>query len=345
MFEHLTRLFFLFLFLAVSHLAAAKPDGRELFGYYCSGCHGEDGLGGIGLDINKEKLARELTDDYLRKTIRNGRPGRIMPAFETLSDAQVNAIVSFIRSWVGTEPELPVKTFSGNLEQGGKLFLENCSVCHGKDGTGGMGTGVTESRKRSHKIIPPGLNNQGFLAAATDSMLAEVIKNGRLESGMPAFMQLSEQQVADLVVFIRNWQDREQKPAPLNQEPAVVVESAYGFRETINNLKETIFANNYRIFPDRELEMGFFEEDEVNHKQVTIRACNFKLLYDLLNIEPRLGVVLPCRITVVEEADGSVKMIAANMHFIARIFNNAQLTNLFTQLHETQLEIMEEANF
>ena len=78
-----------------------------------------------------------VTEDYLKKTIRMGRPGRIMPAFNKLSAAQINAIVVHMRSWtdkpvVEYDPA-PVK---GDAGHGKQLFASYCAQCHGDRGAG-----------------------------------------------------------------------------------------------------------------------------------------------------------------------------------------------------------------
>ena len=89
----------LLLLLFVSAVANAAPDGEVLYQKHCSVCHGDDGKGGVGVPLSLSSFIDAVTDDYLKITIRVGRPGRIMPSFPTLSDAQVNAIVAFMRAW------------------------------------------------------------------------------------------------------------------------------------------------------------------------------------------------------------------------------------------------------
>ncbi|MBU1722691.1 MAG: cytochrome c, partial [Gammaproteobacteria bacterium] len=75
--------------LSLMVMLAEANDGKVLFQQHCSACHGQEGKGGIGLPLSKPAVMESLTDDYIRKTIRSGRPGRIMPAFEKLENAEV----------------------------------------------------------------------------------------------------------------------------------------------------------------------------------------------------------------------------------------------------------------
>jgi mono/diheme cytochrome c family protein len=80
--------------------------GERLFGASCSGCHGTRGEGGEGPALNNPVLQQFTTDTYLAQTIARGRRGTAMrgfsepsPVSRTLSAGEIEAIVSFLRSW------------------------------------------------------------------------------------------------------------------------------------------------------------------------------------------------------------------------------------------------------
>lgn len=72
------------------------------------------------------------------------------------------------------------------------------------------------------------------------------------------------------------------------------------------------------------------------------RFCNFNELFKLLRLEPRLGAVLPCRISVIKTKGGKVLIIAGNMRFIASRFNNDQLADWAAEMDQMILEILDE---
>lgn len=76
---------------------------------------------------------------------------------------------------------------------------------------------------------------------------------------------------------------------------------------------------------------------------MTLRFCNFEQLYQMMRVEPRLGVGLPCRITVVKQDGGAVKLIAMNLRLIAQLFNKNQLLEYAAGLQAIQLEIIDDA--
>lgn len=85
------------------------------------------------------------------------------------------------------------KTYSvGLVEQGGALFRQDCSFCHGRDATGGeSGPDLTRS-----KLVAADVNGE---------KIASVVRNGRPDKGMPPFDR-SAQQIASLVAFIHTQQ-------------------------------------------------------------------------------------------------------------------------------------------
>lgn len=328
--------------------ATAKPKGAQLYGQHCAVCHGENGTGGVGVPLALPGFLSSVDDAYFRETMRLGRPGRVMPAFTRLSDAEINAIIAHIRSWQkdAAAPSFNTQPVKGDAKHGAKLFAQHCATCHGDQGQGGHGTGVTFSRPRDLPIIAPALNNPGFLGAASDNMIKTTLMKGRAGTPMVSFLEqgLSEQDIDDVVSYVRSFATPAESPqALLEAEPAMLVmESSYSLEETVAAVKRAAVGKNFRLIRDQYLEDGLYSEEELNSKQVMVYFCNFKFLYDALALDPRVGLFLPCRVTVVEQ-DGKVLVMTINPKRLSHLFNNAELERACDEMYRVYADILEEA--
>jgi len=337
----------LFFLLIASGIANAAPDGKVLFNKHCSACHGTEGKGGVGVPLSLPSFINSVSDEYLNRTIRVGRPGRIMPAFPQLSDAQVKAIVSRVRSWT----DMPMVKFdstpvTGDKKHGKELFLQRCAQCHGADGKGGKGTGVTFSRKRDLPIIAPALNNSGFLASASDMMIRNTLIHGRDGTPMVSLLKagLKERDIDDIVAYVRSFQKPEAASiSNENNDAAIIVDSPYSLEETVENLKQAIENQNFKLIRTDYMEHGFVDKGKENKKQVVLHFCNFNFLFEALSIDPRVGMFLPCRVTIVER-EGKVQMMTINPMRLSKLFNNDGLNDACKAMTETYESILEDAS-
>jgi cytochrome c oxidase cbb3-type subunit 3 len=339
---------FFVLWLAWPLTGIAAEDGARLYERHCAACHGLDGKGGVGVPLALPAFQSSVSDHYLEATIRSGRPGRVMPAFSGLSDEDVEAIVRVIRSWhEGPVPIDSAARIAGDPEHGGVLFAEHCANCHGANGQGGHGTGKTFSRPRDFPIMPPALNNPGFLAAASDAMIRETLIQGREGTPMPSFLKqgLTEEDIEDIVSFVRAFESSLPPVSKADTEAdraVLIAESPYDLKETVENVRRAIIGKNFRLIREQYLEDGLMPAGKENQNQVIVYFCNFKFLYDALALDPRVGMFLPCRVTVVEQ-EGQVKVMSANPRRVSRLFNNSELDNVCDEMYRLYTEILEEA--
>ncbi|MBL1197481.1 MAG: c-type cytochrome, partial [Chloroflexi bacterium] len=97
---------------------------------------------------------------------------------------------------------------------GRTLYSENCMMCHGEQGEG---------------VDGPPLNDKMFLNNTTDERIFSLISSGVPSSEMPAWGQpfggpLTDQQMNQLVVYIREWQEN----APDRQAEALQGDAVQG---------------------------------------------------------------------------------------------------------------------
>ena len=343
-----SRLPVLFGLLFVSLSAASAPDGAQLYARNCAACHGSDGRGGVGVPLALPSFLASVDDEFLRTTIREGRPGRVMPAFRDLSDAQVDALVAYLRRLApGTPaPRFDPTPVQGDPQRGAGLYGKHCAACHGPRGEGGHGTGVTFSRPRELPIMPPALRNRGFLRAASDQMIKATLERGRPGTPMVSFLDkgLSEQDLSDIVAYIRSWEAEldEELPRKTDERQLLIAESSYGLAETVENVKRAVTSRQFRIVRVQYLEDGLAPPEEVDKSQIIVYFCNFHQLNDALAIDPRVGLFLPCRVTVLER-EGKVYVSTLNPANLSILFNNRELYEMCAQITTLYEEILEEA--
>ena len=334
--------------LTCVQVVSAAPDGAKLYAQNCAGCHGEKGEGGIGIPLSLPSFQSSVDNDYLKKTIIHGRPGRVMPSFSYFSHEEVEAIVKHMRGWhQGKIPAFVSTRVSGNAARGEQLFGKYCSTCHGTTGEGGHGTGVTFSRPRDLPIIAPALHNPGFLAAASDALIQSTLLNGREGTPMVAASKLGlkNKDVDDIVAYVRSF---EKKPVAnsaklIKTEDAILtIESPYDLKTTVENVKKAVASSNFVFIREQALNAGLVAEGKEDDKQHIVYFCNFSFLNQALATDPRVGLFLPCRITVVEQG-GKVIMMTTNPKRLSRIFNNSELNEMCDQITKMYISVMEEA--
>jgi cytochrome c oxidase cbb3-type subunit 3 len=344
------RAYFLIGLVLLASPALAEHDGEHLYIQNCAACHGINGDGGMGVPLSLPAFLDTVSDDYLRKTIRHGRPGRVMPSFTQLDEQQVTQIIKHMRNWSSAmPPHYSTAKITGDVEHGKQLYTQHCAACHGENATGGHGTGVTMSRPRDWPVLAPALNNAGFLAAAPDEMIRQTLINGRPGTPMVSFTEqgLSLGDIDALVAYLRSLDSAAAQLATgrdsVREEPAVIIkQSPYSVQDTVNNLKDAVVGMNFRLIRVQNLDSGLVEESHENDKQVIVYSCNFNLLNEALKVDPRVGLFLPCRVTVFEH-EGEVLVAFANPKRMSEIFNNNELDSMCSDMRQVYEDMIDEA--
>lgn len=332
----------------ISHVALATPDGATLFTRHCAACHGSNGMGGVGVPLALPGLLATVDDGYLRLTIRHGRPGRVMPAFSQLTEQEITAIIQQVRSFGKSPPALPaVKPPHGDAVRGAKIFAGHCAACHGAQGEGSHGTGVTFSRPRDLPILAPALNNPGFLLAASDSLLKTTLLHGREGTPMLSFIKqgLTEADVDDVIAYVRSFaqQNHAALPPDISNEPPILMRtSRYDVAETAARVQDVMTRYNLRIIRAVPFNQGMVASKDENPEQRIIDGCDFGFLNKALAVDPRVGLFLPCRVTITRQ-QGKVVVMTINPKRLASIFNNAELNELCEEMSKLYNDLLDEA--
>jgi cytochrome c oxidase cbb3-type subunit 3 len=112
--------------------------------------------------------------------------------------------------------------------------------------------------------------------------------------------------------------------------------------ETIESIKRAVKGKNFRLIRIQTFDDGYVDKDKQDPKKTIIYFCNFQFLNHALGIDPRVGMFLPCRITVVEQ-QGKVQVMAINPLRLSKLFNNNELNKACEEMRDLYIEILEEA--
>jgi cbb3-type cytochrome c oxidase subunit III len=205
---------------AASHgrvMGAQPPDGKAVFTLNCAACHQANGKGGGPYpplagnpDVNAVDSAA------LIQTVLNGRTGPItvngeqyggnMPSWRGLSDADIAAVLTYVRSaWHNNAPAVSVDQVAAARApaamSGEALFAAHCAACHQSSGLG------TDA-------FPPLAGNSVVTAAEPGAMIAVIVDgrtgpltvNGKTYNGkMPTWKgQLSNADIASVATYVRS---------------------------------------------------------------------------------------------------------------------------------------------
>jgi cytochrome c oxidase cbb3-type subunit 3 len=119
--------------LALMQNPADIQQGKLLFEGLCSRCHGFEGAGGEGPNLNRP-LTRAQNDESLRAIIRDGIPDRGMPRVRRTTDNEQRQLIAYVRSLGRATPATGV----GDAAKGGGVYQRSgCASCHVVKGEGG----------------------------------------------------------------------------------------------------------------------------------------------------------------------------------------------------------------
>jgi cbb3-type cytochrome c oxidase subunit III len=208
------------LIVADSHrkvMGAQSPDGRAVFLLNCAACHQPNGRGGGPYPpLARNPDINAIDSANLIQTVLNGRTGPItvngtqyggnMPSWRELSDDEIAAVLTYVRStWGNSGPAVSSDQVAAARApvamSGAQLFAAKCSTCHQSSGQG------TDA-------YPP-LAGNPVVTAADPSAMIGVIANGRTGSltvngktyngQMPTWKgRLSNADIASVATYVRS---------------------------------------------------------------------------------------------------------------------------------------------
>lgn len=212
--------------------------GHFVFEKHCVTCHGKSGRGDgeMAKDVKIKPRNFRLgvfkyrstpmgflpTDDDLKRTIKNGVSGTMMPIFSTLSDSDLTAVIAYIKGlsprW--KDPNLvaeaieiqPPPTWFEDTAQavirakaGGTTFATHCANCHGKSGKGDGPASKTLMDISGKPIPPADLTNPAHHSGPTPGDLFRTIAMGLDGTPMTGNLDsLGTDKIWELIAYIQS---------------------------------------------------------------------------------------------------------------------------------------------
>jgi mono/diheme cytochrome c family protein len=89
-------------------LAIQLDEAMTLYAENCAVCHGPEGQGTPRApSLNVQSFFVDRSDQAIQQIITSGIPGTAMPTWgDRMTEAEIQAIVGFIRQWEATAPEV-----------------------------------------------------------------------------------------------------------------------------------------------------------------------------------------------------------------------------------------------
>jgi cytochrome c oxidase cbb3-type subunit 3 len=124
--------------------------------------------------------------------------------------------------------------------------------------------------------------------------------------------------------------------------PLLIVKTDKTMQQALADLKQGIADNNYVFIRQQNLDSRLTNEPAENKQVILVYFCNFSMLNRALRTDNRVGVFLPCKITLVKRND-HVEMIAVNPKMISKKLNEEKLNAICNKLTQDYRLILEDA--
>ncbi|PYY86318.1 cytochrome c [Pseudomonas sp. TKO26] len=209
--------------LSASDGSAFLAGSAPLEGWIAKNLRGDhqDGLG----SWSEEQLVQFLkTGRSDRSAVFGGMSDVVVHSMQYMSEADLTAIARYLKSLPAGDPNNPPQQYDKQVAQalwkgddskpGAAVYIDNCAACHRTDGHGYT------------RVFPALAGNPVLQSADATSLIHIVLKGGTLPAthsapstfSMPPFAwRLSDQEVADVVNFIRSsWGNQASPVTPGN---------------------------------------------------------------------------------------------------------------------------------
>jgi uncharacterized protein (DUF302 family) len=114
------------------------------------------------------------------------------------------------------------------------------------------------------------------------------------------------------------------------------------FDETLKQVTEALKAEGFGIISEIHMHEKLKEKLNVDFKKYTILgACNPAFAYKALQIEDKIGTMLPCNVLVIEQGNGKIEVAAVNPIASMTAIANPELNDVAQQVSQKMISVVE----
>jgi len=209
--------------------------GQAVYERHCSGCHGLEGNGEGPAARWLDPKPRDFTlgtfkfrttptgalptDNDLFRTITEGAHGTSMPSWRILPEIERRAVVQYLKTFsdawededyfaraiaMPAPPTLEELSDPDRIKRGRTIFTYiGCRQCHGDTGAGDGPSSAKMKDDKGYPIRPANFQRGILRGGRRPADLFRAISTGYSGTPMPGFTMLKEEQLWDLVGFLR----------------------------------------------------------------------------------------------------------------------------------------------
>ena len=116
----------------------------------------------------------------------------------------------------------------------------------------------------------------------------------------------------------------------------------YSFSQALEKVKAALSNAGFGVISEIDLKEKFREKLNMDFREYRILgACNPKMALQAIELEDKIGVLLPCNILVQEHEDGKVEVTAVNPMETMAAVDNPNLESIATDISQKLQNVIE----
>ena len=117
-----------------------------------------------------------------------------------------------------------------------------------------------------------------------------------------------------------------------------------GFDEAVDRITESLKAKGFGVLSDIDVAATLHKKLDVDfHPYRILGACNPRMAHKALELEDKIGTMLPCNVIVQEHAPGRVEISAVDPVASMQAIDNQQLADVAGQVRDMLREAVDAA--